>query len=151
MCFISVAHFFFSSSQFLWDEPRDTLKYPKTKNGTEILKRWMLSLRIKIIWIKFQFHHYCLQCISVPNLTLKEVDGGKREGGKRVVSNRDAKCKLWRTNTTSSASPFFLASATLLTSLPSVFDLFVLKSFYSFFFICRRATGHESNQKKEGN
>ena len=116
MCFISVAHFFFSS-----------------------------------IWIKFQSHHYCLQCISVPNLTLKEVDGGKREGGKRVVSNRDAKCKLWRTNTTSSASSFFLASATLLTSLPSVFYLFVLKSFYSFFWICRRAKGHELDQKKERN
>ena len=104
---------------------QDILKYPKTKNGTERLKCGMLFLRIKIIWLKFQFHHYCLQCISVPNLTLKEVWGGGVWGGRRVVSNRDAKCKLWRANTTSSASSFFLASATVLTSLPSVFDLFV--------------------------
>ena len=58
----------------------DILKNPKTYNGTERLKCGMLLLRIKTIWIKFQFHHYCLQCISVPNLTLKEVDGGKRVG-----------------------------------------------------------------------
>ena len=104
---------------------RNIPKYPKTKNGTERLKCGMLFLRIKIIWLKFQFHRYCLQCISVPNLTLKEVGGGGVWGGRRVVSNRDAKCKLWRANTTSSASSFFLASATVLTSLPSVFDLFV--------------------------
>ena len=48
MCFISVAHFLFSSSQFLWDNPSHP-KISKDKNGTERLKCGMLFLRIKII------------------------------------------------------------------------------------------------------